>query len=171
MKRVLVVGVSGSGKSTLAEWLAKRTGLPYVATDPFYWEADWQVASNEHVRQRVEAATSAEAWILDGNFDGERAVVWHKADTLIWLDYPLALTLARVTLRNIRLLLSQEPTWSGNRMTVAKVWSGIQHTVRSYHLKRQKYPGYIAEFPHLRVLHFRSPKELACWLSRQCLET
>lgn len=165
MKRVLVIGVSGSGKSTLAQRLAGLTGLPYIATDPFYWEANWQVASREHVRECVEAATAAEAWILDGNFDGERALVWGRADTLIWLDYPFALTLARVISRNTRLLLSQEPTWSGNHMTVAKLWSGVRHTWRAYRLKRPKYPGYIAEFPHLQVLHFYSPKESMDWLS------
>ena len=164
MKRVLVIGVSGSGKSTLASQLARRTGLPYIATDPFYWEAGWQVASREHVRQCVEAATSADTWILDGNFDGERALVWSRADTLIWLDFSFGLTLFRVTRRNVQLLLSQAPTWSGNHMTVGKLWSGIRHTWRAYRLKRPKYPGYIAEFPHLRVYHFRSPQEATRWL-------
>jgi adenylate kinase family enzyme len=164
MKRVLVIGVSGSGKSTLAEQLARRTGLPYVATDPFYWEANWQVAPKEHVRQCVEAATSAQAWVLDGNFDGERALVWSRADTLVWLDYPFALTLARVILRNTRLLLSQKPTWSGNHMTLAKLCSGMRHTWRAYHIKRPKYPGYIAEFPHLQVFTFHAPGAASRWL-------
>ncbi len=165
MKRVLVIGVSGSGKSTLAQRLAGLTGLPYIATDPFYWEANWHTASEESVRRRVEAATAADTWILDGNFDGERALVWGRADTLIWLDLPLTVVLPRVAWRNVKLVLSQAPMWSGNRMTWRKAWSGIRHTLRSYNSKRRKYPGYIAEFPHLQVLHFYSPKEPVDWLS------
>jgi adenylate kinase family enzyme len=116
MKRVLVVGVSGSGKSTLAEHLARRTGLPYIATDPFYWEAGWQPASGEQVRTRVATATAADAWILDGNFDAERAFVWDRADTLIWLDLPLAVVLPRVAWRNVKLVVSKAPTWFGNQI-------------------------------------------------------
>ena len=165
MKRVIVIGVSGAGKSTLAERLAECTGLPYIATDPFYWEADWRCASPQRVRQQVDEVTAGEKWILDGNFDSERSLIWTRAESIIWLDLPLSIVLFRVTCRNLKLLISQEPTWSGNRMTWRKAWSGIRHTIGSYGSKRREYPSYLSEFPHLDILRFRWPSELSRWLS------
>jgi adenylate kinase family enzyme len=165
LQKVLVIGVSGAGKSTLAQQLAERTRLPYIATDPFYWEAGWQCVSPARVRQRVETATLGEAWVLDGNFDDQRTIIWQRADTIIWLDLALALVVWQVCRRNSRWLITQEPTWSGNIMTVAQAWSGVRHCLRSYHQKRRHYPHYLAAFPHLRVVQLRSRQAIASWLS------
>ena len=83
-----MIGNSGAGKSTLAAVLSRKTGLPLIASDPFYWKPDWEAALPEAVRQRVTEATAADVWVIDGNFDSERDVVWARADTVIWLDYP-----------------------------------------------------------------------------------
>lgn len=94
MQRVVIVGNSGAGKSTLAAALSKKIGLPLIVSDPFYWEPGWQPVTPQAVRQRVTQANASSAWVIDGNFDSERDVVWARADTLIWLDYPLALFFA-----------------------------------------------------------------------------
>jgi adenylate kinase family enzyme len=164
LQKVLVIGVSGAGKSTLAQQIAGRTRLPYIATDPFYWEAGWQCASPARVRQRVETATLGDSWVLDGNFDDHRTTIWQRADTIVWLDLPLAVVVWQVGCRNSRLVITQEPTWSGNIMTVAKAWSGIRHCLRTYQQKRRDYPQYLAAFPHLRVVHLRSRQAIAGWL-------
>lgn len=117
MNRVAVIGNSGAGKSTLAAVLSERTGLPHIASDPFYWEHDWQAVAPEEVRQRVTEATVGNAWIIDGNFVSERDIVWVRADTVIWLDYPLPLVLWRVCRRNLGWFLTRQATWSGNRMS------------------------------------------------------
>ena len=164
MRRVLVIGVSGAGKSTLAKRIAERTTLPYVATDPFYWEPGWRCAAAQQVRQKVDEATSSETWVLDGNFDEQRALVWRRADTVIWLDFPLAVVLRRVCYRNFKWAITQEVTWSGNRMSLGRAWSGVRHCLCTYGRKRRDYPRYLAAFSHLHVLHFRSPSVLAEWL-------
>ena len=160
-----VIGNSGSGKSTLAAALSQRTGLPLIASDPFYWEHGWQAVTPQSVRQRVTEATAADAWIIDGNFVSERDVVWARADTVIWLDYPLVLVLWRVCRRNFGWLLTRQAIWSGNRMTWSRAWSGIHHARRTYAQKRATYPAFLAEFAHLDMLHFQSPREANRWLS------
>ena len=173
MKKVLVIGCSGVGKSTFAARVSEKTGLPFTATDPFYWKADWQLASPERVVERVDAVTQQAAWVLDGNFDDQRSLVWQRADTVIWLDYPLERVFRQVVKRNLGLWLSQKPTWSGNRMSWQRAWSGIRHSLRSFKLKRTEYPEYLAEFSHLHVLRFRHPSEADEWqvgfLSGCCL--
>ena len=136
-----------------------------IASDPFYWKHDWQAVTTEAVRQRVTEATAGDAWIIDGNFVSERDVVWARADTIIWLDYPLALALWRVCRRNLGWFLTRQATWSGNRMTWSRAWSGICHARRGFTQKRVTYPACLAEFSHLNTLNFRSPREAECWLS------
>ncbi len=166
MERVVVVGNSGAGKSTLAKELAFRLQLPYIASDPFYWEEGWRPIESALVRQRIVQAVAGDFWVIDGNCIAERDVVWSKADTLIWLDYPLSLVLRRVCRRNLWWVLTQERTWSGNRMTFGRAWSGIRHSLKTYEQKRAAYPGYLAEFPHLKVVRFPAPEQMKRWLAQ-----
>ena len=66
-------------------------------------------------RERVEEATEAPAWVADGNYSEVRDIVWGRADTLIWLDYPLHVSLRRLVPRTLRRALTGEELWSGNR--------------------------------------------------------
>lgn len=166
MQRVLVTGASGAGKSTLAAKIAEVTGLPFIPTDPFYWEEDWQPAPENSVVKKADSVTAREEWVLDGNFDDQRHLVWQRADTVIWLDFPRWVIVTRAVRRNLGYLVSREPMWSGNRMTLPRAWSGIRHSFRSVAMKRRQYPGYAAEFPHLRVLRFGSPNQVDAWLRR-----
>ena len=164
ISRIIVLGCSGSGKSTLAPVLAARLALPYLASDPVYWTADWRPVPAD-VRVCAESATSAEAWVLDGNFDAERDLVWARAELAVWLDLPLMTTLSRVTRRNLGWRLGRQTVWGGNRMTLVKALTGIRHTLRSYALKHRTYPAHLAEFPHLRVVRIASPRALTLWLA------
>ena len=161
----MVVGCSGAGKSTLAAAVAERAQLPFVPTDPFYWQKGWQPAPQEAVLERLHAVLSQPVWVMDGNFEDQREIVWAEADALVWLDYSLPVILRRGLKRNIRLYLSGEPTWSGNRMTLPQVFSGVRHALRSFPNKRKAYPSYLHEFPQLKVLHFRQPAEAERWLA------
>ncbi len=165
MKRIVVVGNSGAGKSTLASELAVHLRLPYIASDGFYWEDGWTPAASAVVRRRIVESVAGDRWVIDGNCIAERDVVWGKADALIWLDYTLPLVLWRVCERNFRWVATQERTWSGNRMTLGRACSGIRHSLRTYTQKRSTYPRYLAEFPHLSVIHFRAPQEAKLWLA------
>ncbi len=116
----------------LAAALSVKAGLPLIASDPFYWEQDWQAVPAQTVRQRVTEATAGDAWVLDGNFVSERDVVWARADTVLWLDYSLSLVLWRVLRRNLGWFFTRHLTWSGNRMTWHSAWSGIRHVYRGF---------------------------------------
>lgn len=165
MKKVLVIGCSGVGKSTFAKRLAQKTGLPYVATDPFYWEANWKLATTENVVKHVEQATLQDTWILDGNFDAQKELIWQRADTIIWLDYPFWQVVFQISKRNLGSWLSQKPTWSGNRMTWKRAWSGIRHSLNSFKLKRKNYPNFLKSVTDVKVKHLRTSAEADKWLA------
>ncbi len=164
MQRILIVGTSGSGKSTLAKKLSELLDLPYVKTDAFYWKEGWQQASTASVIEQVTNVLKQDTWVMDGNFEDQRQLVWARADTIIWLDLPKQLTLFRVLRRNLYWVLTRKKVWSGNQMTWARAWSGFRHAMRSYDHKKQNYPSYFVEFKHVKIIRFESKEEVAKWV-------
>lgn len=165
MKRICIIGTSGSGKSTLGKTLAHRLQLPFIDSDSFFWQANWQPASEAALQEQVFAATSGNAWVFDGNYLWLRQTLWQRADTIIWLDLPLPVVLSRVCWRNTGHVIKREPLWNGNRRNWQRAWSGIRHTWSTYHDKKVTYQGLLAEFPHLHIIHLSSPRQVEKWLT------
>jgi adenylate kinase family enzyme len=171
-KRVVVVGVTSSGKSTLAEELAKRFNLDYIELDALYWEPNWQGASLEVFRARVEKATQAEKWIIAGNYRSVRDLTWTQAEAIIWLDYPLRIVLGRLTRRNFKRWWTQELLWGTNHeplWTHFKLWStdSLYHWLfKTYWRRKREIPMLLSqpEHQHLRLIRFQHPKETQEWL-------
>src|SRR4051794_37995613 len=109
MRRVVVVGTSGSGKTTLAATLARRLCVPHVELDALHWGPHWTAVDPADFRARVAAAVAGPAWVCDGNYSPVRDLVWARADTLVWLDYPMGLVFRRVLFRTLRRCLCGEP--------------------------------------------------------------
>jgi hypothetical protein len=165
VQKVVVIGATGAGKSTLAEQVAARLALPYVPTDPLYWAENWRRVPLAEVHSRIALLTAQPQWVLDGNFDDVREVVWARADALIWLDYPCCVTWSRLVRRNISWWFSGTPTWSENRMTLKVALSGIRHGLRGYRAKRREYPVVLPLYKNVHVLRFRRPRDAASWLA------
>ncbi len=177
MRRVSVVGSTGSGKTTFARALAGILDVPCVELDALNWEANWRMASEEVFRARSAEATRGEAWVVDGNYGGRgaREIVWGRADTVVWLDYPLWLILARLTRRNLARIRSGEEIWpgTGNRETLRNsffargslyVWA-----LKTYRRRKREMPELLRlpAYAHLEVHHLRRPAEADRWLEAQ----
>ena len=164
MKRICIIGTSGAGKTTLGEAVAQRLNLPFVDSDSFYWQAGWRPASHDVLQEQVLTATSGEKWVFEGNYLSLRQFVWQRADTIIWLDFSRSVILSRVCWRNAFRIIRREQLWNGNKMNWQRAWSGVCHSWSTYQGKRANYPQFIAEFPHLKVVHLRSPRQANQWL-------
>jgi adenylate kinase family enzyme len=170
-QRIVVVGVTGSGKTTLASQLATRQRLAHVELDAHHWDANWTPAPPDVFRERVSQALSSDRWVVDGNYHVVRDIIWPRADTIIWLDYPLALILWRLWWRTIWRITRHPELWNGNRET----WRGTFFSrdslfiwaLKSHKRRRREYPALfiMPEHAHLVVARFRSPRTTRQWLA------
>lgn len=116
MRRIAVTGTSGSGKTTFAGRLAERLGLRHIELDALFWRPGWVESDTETFRARVAEAIAADGWVVDGNYARVRDLYLAEVDTVVWLDLPLAVCLARVARRTFSRARSREDLWgSGNR--------------------------------------------------------
>lgn len=99
MRRIAIIGCSGGGKSTLARALGERLGLPVVHMDSLFWKPGWAESDREEFRARIEAAAQADAWVMEGGFITHAAARFRRADTIVWIEQPRWLCLARALLR------------------------------------------------------------------------
>jgi adenylate kinase family enzyme len=167
------MGTTCSGKSTLARALADRLGLPYIELDALYWGPGWSQPDAEDFRGRVEPFVRADAWVVDGNYSSKLGdLVLQRADTLVWLDLPLARILWRVWKRTIGRIVSQAELWSGNRETWRNAFfmrdSLFLWAVKTHRRFRRRLPVRLArdEYAHIRLVRLRSPREIRRWLEQ-----
>jgi adenylate kinase family enzyme len=170
MQHVYVVGVSGSGKTTLAKQLAKRFGSRHIELDAIHWQANWTALNRDVFRQTVEVALQGNAWVVDGNYQGVQDIVLARADTVVWLDYPLWRILWQLTSRVFDNALSRKELWNGNRETLKSVLlskdSLFAWAIKTHPTLRKHYEALMADsgHKHVQFIRLRSPKELKAWL-------
>src|SRR5688572_17726203 len=102
LKRVVMVGTSCSGKTTFARDLAEKLKVHHIELDSINWGPNWTATPIEEFRSLVSAASEPNSWVLDGNYSSVRDIVWTRATTLIWLNYPFHVVARRALGRTFR---------------------------------------------------------------------
>ena len=176
--RILILGRTGSGKTTLARELAASISVPHVELDSLYFGPGFSTAPLPVLRERTATAVAAPRWVTDGNKRAVRDIVWPRADTIVWLDYPVAVSLWRLGKRALRRTSAikastgdanpSNPEGSGlvNQLLLAA--KGVITALRSHRGQRKEYPRLFAEpqNEHLAVVRLRSPRATRRWLAR-----
>jgi hypothetical protein len=129
----------------------------------------------ELFKERVARAVEGDAWVVDGNYAGRgaRELLWPRADSVIWLDPPLAVIFARLVARAVRRIRSGEELWpeTGNRETFRNQFlsrdSLFLWALKTHRRRRRQLPLILArpEHAHLAIHRFRRSEESAAWLS------
>jgi adenylate kinase family enzyme len=161
------MGSSCAGKTTLASELADRLGLPHVELDALHHGPNWQEATAEELRARIEAALAPlEGWIVDGNYMNKLGT-WliDQADTIVWLDLPLRISLRRLWNRHRTRIRDDVELWHGNRETWRNAFLGwnalFPFTIHAHLRRKWEWPGRFEGRPLVRL---RSPTEVSRWL-------
>ena len=170
---ILVVGDSCSGKTTVARTLAQRLGLRHIELDALNWEPNWTEAADGVLLDRVLSAIAEPGWAMDGNYGRIlRPHTWGAADTIVWLDFPLRVTIPRTMARSWRRWRTRELLWGTNR---ERLWehflpwdrSLIWWTLKSHFRRRQAYAAAMnaPEFEGTAFVRLRSPAEVEPFLA------
>jgi adenylate kinase family enzyme len=171
LHRISVVGTTGSGKTTLAHQVSRKLGISHIELDALYWEPNWTGASAEIFRTRLQIALQRKDWVTDGNYGTVRDIIWRRATTVVWLDYPYWLTFWRMFRRTIKRIITHELLWEHSHDTWRRQFmtkdSLFLWFFKSYHRRRREMPLLMQrpEFRHLYFIHLRHRSETEHWLT------
>lgn len=169
--RISVVGSSGAGKSMFAAALAARLGLRHVELDSIYHQPGWQALSTGAFLHRTRQALGAGAWVVDGNYSAiVDAVVWPRAETVVWLDYPFSVVAWRVIARTIRRSRTGEFICNGNVETLVGLWKRdgvVRWALEGHTRRRARYQAAAGDprWSHLQFVRLASPADAEALLA------
>lgn len=167
-RRILVAGVSGVGKTTLAARISVEAGVDYTEIDGLFHGPGW-TPRPEFVGDILRLAATDE-WVTEWQYSSARAILLQRADTLVWLDLPFRVTLARVIRRTVRRRVRREVLWNGNREpglihAICAPEGIIRWAVRT----RRKYRILVADAasqrPDLVVVRLGATRDVDSWVS------
>ncbi|MBB1200798.1 adenylate kinase [Enterobacteriaceae bacterium 89] len=173
--RINVTGTSGSGKSTLARRLAVMLAVPYIELDTLYWRKNWQGASDEELFSLLkQKLSSAEGWILDGNYNRTRPVKWQDVQLIVWLDYGFWRTLRQAVGRAYSRARSRRELWAGTgncesfRRSFFSRDSIILWTIKTWRQNRLRYLADMQDpqYAHLQFVRLCNPRETEAFLAK-----
>ena len=172
-RRVHVIGNSTSGKSTLAERLAKALNADFVELDALNWLPGWiglNETDPEELHRRILHATRGDAWIVAGSYSAHsQRAFWSRLETVIWLDLPLRVLLARFFRRSWQRWRRRELLWGTN---IERFWpqfalwrgsDSLLYWILFHHRRKRRDMLRWMEEPrwsHIRFVRLRSAAEV-----------
>jgi len=169
-RRIAVKGGSGSGKTTLAAELARRLGVEHIELDALHHGPNWSEPTADQFRNAVQLAMDRQpdGWVIDGSYERKLgSLVTDAADTVVWLDLPLALKLGRLWRRTSHRIRDHVELWNGNHESWRSVLWGwdslVPWSIRAHFRQRREYPRRFAGHPNF--VRLRTTREVRLWLS------
>jgi adenylate kinase family enzyme len=177
-RRIHVMGNSSAGKSTLAHQLAELLDVPFVELDALNWLPGW-VGLNDidpgQLVKRMQEATAGDGWVVAGSYSSlSQHAFWERLQTVIWLDLPARVLVARMITRSWRRWRSRELLWGTNHETFWPQfavwrqeesllwWIVTQHARKRADMYRwMRDPG----FAHVRFVRLGTPRDVRDFLA------
>ncbi|POH74229.1 AAA family ATPase [Arthrobacter glacialis] len=166
-QRILVAGVSGSGKTSLAGRLGQLLEVPHTEIDALFHGPNWTERTD--FMADVDHLSSAPGWVTEWQYRQARPLLAERADTLLWLDFPMPVSMWRLIRRTARRRLRREELWNGNfEGPLWTLFTDRDHIIRWGWQTRNKLKAAIPVLaqsqPHLQVVRLRSPREVEHWV-------
>jgi len=167
VQRVLVAGVSGSGKTTMAARMGAILGVQHTEIDSLFHGPNWQPRTD--FMNDVDHLTSAGGWVTEWQYPAARPLLAKRAQLLVWLDFPVPVTMSRLVRRTVRRRLRREELWNGNlEAPLHTVFTDGDHIIRwgwrTRHMYQELVPALERDFPGLCVVRLRTPREAERWV-------
>ncbi|MCE7002369.1 adenylate kinase [Kibdelosporangium philippinense] len=154
MDRVLVAGSTGAGKTTLARALSASYGMPHYELDGLHHGPGW--VKRPEFEADVERFSEQSRWVTEDQYHRVLGdLLWHRADTVVWLDVPRRVVMSRVIRRSFIRALTRRELWNGNREHW-RDWLKADHPIQwawtQYHGKRAQVLRYAEQHPDVTVI-------------------
>lgn len=167
MRKIAVFGNAGAGKSTLARQLAEATGLPLYSLDKIKFRSGGEPVPHDQYLSIHSDLINQSHWIIDGY--GCMSSAWQRfavADTLIYIDLPLALHGWWVTKRLLKGIFADPEGWPEN----SPILRGSLNSYKVLWLCHRKLtPSYrrlVVEMGSTKsVYHLKSPGDIRKFVS------
>ncbi len=167
MTRIVVIGPSGSGKTRLSDRLAGLLHARHVEIDALWHGPNWESCGPEELLARVSAATEDDGWISDGTYHSIIGdIVLERAETVAWLDLPVALVMWRLVRRSWVRKRDDVELWHGNReerwlnQIRWLFWPAFKRALEN----RRDLPARLALHPQLQVHRLRSDADVEAFV-------
>jgi adenylate kinase family enzyme len=159
-RRITLLGNSGSGKSTLARALGQILDLPVTHLDAVYWKPSWAPRDKAEFLAIHEAITAQPEWIVEGVYTSTYAQRLERCDSVIFLDLPTRLCLARVYGRSLRGRGTSRVDLAEGCPDQLPDWAFLKYV---WSFNRHKRPAILEKIQASRdagktVLHLQSPR-------------
>lgn len=159
MKRISVIGCCGAGKSTLSLKLQQITGLPIIHLDKEYWCSGWRPSENKDFRKRLDSVIAKNKWIIDGHYFSTMDSSLLRSDTVFYLDFSTTICFMR-TIRRIFLAYGKDRSDCAEGCPERFDIDFLKYVLNFRKIFRSRTMKLIRKHQHLKVYHFKHPKEL-----------
>lgn len=143
LSRVVVIGTSCSGKTTFARDLAGRLGIDHFELDAIHWLPGWRPREPAEFQALVARRADGTAWVTEGNYRAVRNLLFDRATTIVWLNYPFPLVLWRAVKRTVHRALTGQKVCGDNRESIRIAFfsrrSIIWWVITTYRRRRRDY--------------------------------
>lgn len=158
---MLIAGSTGSGKTTFAKALSARFGMPHHELDALHHGPGW--VKRAEFEADVERFSAGDSWVAEDQYHrilGD--LLWQRADTVVWLDMPRRVVMARVIRRSLHRAITRQELWNGNRENW-RDWIRADHPIRwawsMYEAKRTQVLDYSLLHPSVNLIRVASAQD------------
>lgn len=143
--------------------------VPFHEMDALVFGPQWSMPSDFVVN--VDRVLREPAWVIDSyGHEAVRDAMWAAADTIVWLDFPLRVVVARVVRRSLSRSARRTPVFGGNIETW-RAWLSPDHPVwwaaRKFGSRRRYLNQRTKAQSHLTTVRLTSTLEFDRWLAQQ----
>lgn len=164
MQRVMIIGPCGAGKSTLSFKLAEKLDLPLFHMDKLNWLPGWVDGGNDRVRAELAKILPHDRWLIEGNYGSTMAMRLERADTVVYLDFPIRLCLWRLAKRIVGGYGRTRPDMTED-CPERFDWEFITYVMGWNFGPKPRTEAALSGFDG-NIIRLESPKQLELWLAR-----
>jgi len=167
---MVVFGSTGVGKTTLVNRIADEFALPIIDLDKLLREAEKSDSPEKTFLFSVIESVNADSWIIDGSYTSVQAIIWPRAEAIIWLDFSFWVFFFRLIKRSLyRIFIrksSERPIREKNQPAHERTLTYL-HAIFTNNQRRQRHFATLfnSKNAHLHIIRLCNPKDAEDWLN------